>query len=576
MSYLSDNLLRAYPFRHGPGTVYDSHGWEYGLSQPQDPVYVYGGGQIPARALWDYAGGTGSAYVRTGSTVPVNLFADVSITVAGTVSEPVLAFLQFRAEMRELVSVFRMRHDDGLLYVATVTGYPEQGRGFVKNASVYSVYFTAGSRWWHVLGTGEFYSNYTVKPVDVRVRSVMSAETLSRILDYSGNVLTLETFPELSLEDRALLCAGTGSGVGFRVQNPGPEGDVFSATVTGVAVLASGYNCRLSVADSEVVLDAGPGLGGGRVPCPGSESNAPDGIVVGEGGDLEIVTDDCHVLVPHVPSQTVYIFGNCASCCSCGDYSNFFKALKRYGEKWGETWDALDAAADRYRTIKSKYDNWRRTLAAVTAKITGSVSRGQYYEDGDGYPQWALEPSAGQILDKPFPVTMRVAVTIHDPTPRWYDATNAVQLPGNRRRVRNLRLRVSRGFGLNLQPEFATVNWYAANQPATAPSGSGKLLPVETGSGSWEFSVDMADLKAPDSVLLDPCATFDFTVNATSAFTLGITQPVLRRAYATVLWDVITENDGNLDGLPDAADPDLTSAKRTANATQANLILELS
>lgn len=351
------------------------------------------------------------------------------------------------------------------------------------------------------------------------------------------------------------------------------SGESITGPISGLTILESGYNTRLDETNSTIKISTGSGLGKGALPCKASQNNAPAGVEVGGSGDLKLKTDDCHTLVPYIPLQTFYVFGNCESCCSCDDYGNFFKALKKYGVKWGQTWDGLDLIHNKYMLAKTKYDALRRQSEAVTAKISGSVSTGEHFEEADGYPQWLLD-KAGVARDysKPSTLTANISVAVHNPTPKWYDQFGSA-VTGKNRSISDIKLMVEGWSGIDLDLNTATLTWGDPSSNAGAmTSGHLKLLPSTSADGQYfNFNVAAMGDHTP-KIKLDPCIVLNFEIKANVKFnTMNIDR---RKINAHVSWKLSIDGDYNLDGLPDSPSSDLGPYK-VNHATMASILLEL-
>ncbi len=343
--------------------------------------------------------------------------------------------------------------------------------------------------------------------------------------------------------------------------------------VSGIVTLKGGYNIDVSGESGALKLEAGAGLGAGPVPCRNFQTNAPEGVQAGSEGDLKLEGDACHTMVPYVPTDTIYLFGNCEACCSCDDYSNFFKALKKYGLKWVQTWNILDTIKSGYEEAKLGYDSYRKKVRMVTAKCVGSLTRGAYFNESAGVPQWVkAKTNADQDVAQTFPLHARVVCTIHNPNPTWYSNDGKTVAQGPSIRVKNVTLQLVPGFAMvNTVFNTGTLTFYTAKESMKLPLGTQYVNSNPAGSGNFSFDLTTTVAGVPsgqDSILLDPCTVLVFDIAAVSSFTTEAEPTVFRRMYATVSWDLEITGDEDDDGLPDIADaamkgiaPNFTHAK---------------
>jgi hypothetical protein len=141
-----------------------------------------------------------------------------------------------------------------------------------------------------------------------------------------------------------------------------PEPDV-PGTIVGDVILQAGYNLAAEVVDDEIDLDVVPGAGAGTTPVVdqpipqvyrGMMQLIPDqkGNIKLQAGD-----DKCYAVVYDKTANIFFIHGACTACCTCDDYENAAKAMKKLLDRSAAVLHSLDAGHADYELGVTDYNS---------------------------------------------------------------------------------------------------------------------------------------------------------------------------------------------------------------------------
>ena len=193
------------------------------------------------------------------------------------------------------------------------------------------------------------------------------------------NRLPLETAVTEIRPDRLLaLAASSGSGWQY---------------YTGEIEFVEGYNCGLTRDEglapagrdaTPVTIALSPGLGAGLVPCAGSSSTdylaTLMGIAPDEDGNISLITDGCHAVMPMPSYHMVGLDNNCVACCTCDQYAACVEALKKLFDQAASAKMVLDTAAGSLSSDIEAF-NGLECMAGKTfvAQLMGAIGTNNYF-----------------------------------------------------------------------------------------------------------------------------------------------------------------------------------------------------
>ena len=176
--------------------------------------------------------------------------------------------------------------------------------------------------------------------------------------------------------------------------------------IDGDVVFMSGYNIdqiitRLDDNSTEILLSATPGGGEGLAPCQTVTPTIYKGLMAtkaDKNGNLNLVTgDDCYNIIPIKDTGILMIEGQCTSCCTCDDYVNVAKAIKRiYDDNKPLTIEMLNDARDEYNNGVLYFNGTIEPIYGRVVLVVGGSTGVEYHtlgydpirETPAGAPNW--------------------------------------------------------------------------------------------------------------------------------------------------------------------------------------------
>lgn len=181
------------------------------------------------------------------------------------------------------------------------------------------------------------------------------------------------------------------------IYNSGPYGS--GESVDGAVQLCSGYNINITHQgfDNGVALvriDAGPGLGRGRLPCDEETFDVSDGPpgLVPLHGDITIEGDRCYNIVPARITGDQWLLqiqGRCQSCCTCDDYKDAAVWQKELSQRLNAVKQLLDDSRGLYEDGITEFNtDIVPSLGAVEVTAAGIRGMANVVDNHRGSPNW--------------------------------------------------------------------------------------------------------------------------------------------------------------------------------------------